>query len=168
WPEVSPDGRTLAFVGYTTTGDDLFTMPYPAPAGPLVQNGDTSGSRERGDGDSGAQRSATASAPVHGYSPWPTLKPTSWSPIVETGGDQVRIGAEVGGVDVLGYHVYSTTATWLVSGPEGAPAPNAAAPDWQGYYAYSRWVPTFYASTSSETSFFAGPATDAGTPTAAT
>ena len=80
----------------------------------------------------------------------------------------MRVGAAVGGVDVLGYHAYAATATWLVSSPDGAPTPNAAAPDWQVYYAYDRWRPTFYASTSSETSFFAGPATDAGTPTAAT
>jgi hypothetical protein len=67
-----------------------------------------------------------------------------------------------------GYHAYSAAATWLVASPDGAPTPNAAAPDWQGFYAYSRWRPTFYASTSSDTSFFAGPATDLGTPTAST
>jgi hypothetical protein len=105
---------------------------------------------------------------THQYSPLATLKPTSWSPIVETGGDQVRVGAAVGGVDVLGYHAYVATATWMVSSPDAAPAPNAATPDWLGYYAYRRWRPTFYASTSSGTSFFGGPATDAGTPTAAT
>jgi hypothetical protein len=78
------------------------------------------------------------------------------------------VGAELGGFDVLGYHSYNATATWLVASPDGAPTPNAAAPDWQGYYAYSRWRPTFYASTSSDTSFFAGPATDLGTPRAST
>ena len=29
-PDVSPDGRSIVFVGYTTDGYDLFTMPLPA------------------------------------------------------------------------------------------------------------------------------------------
>src|SRR5262249_32610365 len=32
WPDVSPDGRLLTFVGYTIDGSDIFTMPYPAGA----------------------------------------------------------------------------------------------------------------------------------------
>ncbi len=97
-----------------------------------------------------------------------TLKPTSWSPVIETGNDQVRVGLATGGVDVLGYHGYAASATWLVASPDDAPKPSAAAPDWQGFYAYDRWRPTFFAGTSSETSFFAGPATEAGTPALAT
>ena len=38
------------------------------------------------------------------------------------------------GVDVLGYHAYAATATWLVSAPAGAPTPSPASPDWQIYY----------------------------------
>jgi hypothetical protein len=177
WPDVSPDGRTIVFVGYTTDGFDLFAMPYPAPGepsgeapvGPSFGGGQTDGGREvTGNREPVAPRAEADGAAIASYSPLPTLKPTSWSPIVETGGDQVRVGAEVGGFDVLGYHAYAASATWLVSSPDGAPRPNAAAPDWQGSYAYSRWRPTFFASASSATSFFAGPATDAGTPTSAT
>jgi outer membrane protein assembly factor BamA len=35
-------------------------------------------------------------------------------------------------------------------------------------YVYARWRPTFFASASAQTSFFAGPATDSGTPSPAT
>src|SRR5439155_18663320 len=101
------------------------------------------------------------------YSPRATLRPTLWAPVVD-GGDQVRVGAASGGSDVLGYHAYAADATWLVSGSAGAPTPNGASPDCQASYAYDRWRPTLYAAASSATSFFTGPATDAGTPTAAT
>jgi hypothetical protein len=94
--------------------------------------------------------------------------PTSWTPVVESDGDQIRVGAGVSGYDVLGYHAYAATATWLVSIPAGAPTPSAATPDWQIYYLYDRWRPTFYISAASETSFFAGPATNAGAPTPST
>src|SRR5581483_2481866 len=30
WPDVSPDGTTIAYVGYTPHGFDLFTVPYAA------------------------------------------------------------------------------------------------------------------------------------------
>jgi len=69
---------------------------------------------------------------------------------------------------VLGYHGYAAAATWLVSSPAGAPKPDAAEPDWQLTYVYTRWRPTFYAVASSATSFFAGPATSSGMPTATT
>src|SRR5204863_4122188 len=37
WPDVSSDGKSIVFVGYTTDGSDIFLMPYPAaPAGALA------------------------------------------------------------------------------------------------------------------------------------
>jgi hypothetical protein len=159
WPEISPDGRTIVYAGYTIEGFDLFAIPYPATGGDPVR---------LSAGQTAALPPSTPARATSGYSPLPTLKPTSWSPIVESGDDQVRVGLETGGFDVLGYHAYTAAATWLVASPDDALKPNAAVPDWQGYYAYDRWRPTFFASTSSETSFFAGPATEAGTPALAT
>jgi hypothetical protein len=69
---------------------------------------------------------------------------------------------------VLGYHTWLASATWLVDAPSGSATPGAASPDWQVYYTYDRWRPRVFAAASNETSFFAGPPSDAGTPTAAT
>src|SRR5205823_2768681 len=99
---------------------------------------------------------------AHSYSPWRTLKPTSWTPVIESDSDQTRAGLATAGSDVLGYHGYAISATWLVSGPDGV-RPNAATPDWQLAYAYDRWRPTLFFSASNRTSFFAGPPTEAGT-----
>ena len=171
-PDVSPDGTTIVFVGYTTDGDDLFTMPYPgAMAGvapelaPPPHAADPQVPPTRAEQ---ARPLPDLDPRVRPYSPLDTLKPTSWTPVVETGGNQVRAGAGISGFDVLGYHAYAATATWLVSGPNGAPRPGAATPDWQVYYLYDRWRPTLYVSATSDTSFFAGPATDAGAPTPVT
>src|SRR6185503_628893 len=158
WPEFSPDGRTIVYVAYGLEGFDLYAMPYPAAATTVRLT----------PAPAPAVDTPTAPRPTARYSPLSTLKPTSWSPVVETGNDQVRVGLATGGVDVLGYHGYAASATWLVASPDDAPKPSAAAPDWQAVYAYDRWRPTFFASTSSETSFFAGPATDVGTPALAT
>ena len=162
WPDVSPDGETIAFAGYTTAGYDVFTMPYPR-AGPADGVGPGSDPGRPGVGPG----SDPGLAPIRGYNPLPTLTPTSWSPIVTAATDQVRVGTALSGVDVLGYHAYTATATWLVSAPAGAATP-AATPDWSIAYAYDRWRPTFFAAAASTTSFFAGPATDSGAPSAAT
>jgi Tol biopolymer transport system component len=180
WPDVSADGGTIAFVGYTADGFDVFTVPYPAAAAAAVQDQRTQDDRAAIARPGRAalrvdERRATARdlptvepPPTVAYSPLRTLKPTSWFPVVETGGDQVRVGASVGGVDVLGYHGWFASATWLVSAPTGVVGPPASSPDWQAYYVYDRWRPRFYAAASKQTSFFTGPASDAGTPTAAT
>ncbi len=50
-----------------------------------------------------------------------TLAPTSWSPLVAGDRHQLRLGAAAGGGDVLGYHAYALSATWLADQPRPAP-----------------------------------------------
>ncbi len=156
WPDVSPDATSIAFVGYTTAGYDVFTMPYP-PASPSAT--ETVASNGPGVPEVAGEARATLD-----YSPLATLKPTSWSPVIEASNEQVRIGAALGGADVLGYHSYGVSATWLASAPGGAIQPSATIPDWQASYVYSRWRPSFYAVASSATSFFAAVSSDLATP----
>ncbi len=151
WPDVSADGETLAFVGYTVNGFDVFTMPYPkdAPtmAAPAV----------RARLDSPLPDTLTRAA--RAYSPWTTLAPTTWSPLIEND-NRLRAGVTLNGGDVLGRHAYAASATWLVDRPQAFRGPTAARPDWSAAYAYNRWRPSFFASASSETIFFSEPATE--------
>ena len=169
WPEVSPDGRTIVFVGYTVDGSDLFAMPYPPPSETDAPAAGLEPARPEPIPSAAGRETADAADarvhPVAEYSPLATLAPTSWTPVVENGGGQLRIGAATSGYDVLGYHAYAATATWLASTPSDAPGPNAKSPDWQVYYLYARWRPSFYVVASSDTTFFAGAATDKDTPT---
>jgi hypothetical protein len=163
WPDVTPDGRAIVFVGYTVAGFDLFTMPYPG--GP-----DRSYELAQTAPDPQIVRASAAPSlvPSRPYSPWPTLKPTSWAPFVDDSADQLRAGAAVTGFDVLGYHGYALSASWLVSGPRNATTASAASPDWQAAYVYARWRPQLFLSASRSTSYFAGPPTDTGLPTNST
>jgi len=168
WPDVSPDGTTIVFVGYTVDGDDLFSMPYPTSgAGDALTFAPSAADSVR-NGPSNQGTSVDIDTAATGYSPLDTLMPTSWTPLVDASSDQIRVGAGTTAYDVLGYHAYAASATWLVSSPAGAITPSPAAPDWQVTYLYNRWRPTLYVSASSDTSFFAGPATDTGTPTTTT
>jgi Tol biopolymer transport system component len=179
WPDVSPDGRTIVFAGYTTAGYDLFSMPYPRADSETVehlrgvdpQRGDV---QQRRDAQQtvdthGEERQANASASsvpapsAATYNPLATLAPTSWTPTVVNDGVAIRLGGVVSGVDVLGYHTYSAQASWLVATSTDAPVPSRALPDWQVYYEYDRWRPRFYATASLATSFAVGPPTAAGT-----
>jgi hypothetical protein len=171
WPDVSPGGDLIVFAGYSADGFDLFTIPYApaddrerrlADARQYEPRQDTPDPLRQGAGGQEIGRYVPQK-----YSPWPTLPPTSWFPIVETA-DQVRAGFSVNGVDVLGRHAYSASATWLVDAPVDAIKPGQAVPDWDLGYAYDRWQPTLFASASSHTFFDAGPADENGRPTAAT
>jgi hypothetical protein len=173
WPDVSPDGRTLAYVGCTSAGYDVFTIAYPAPAASATESSSTA-AMPRAAAASAASRAAVDPAaqdePLTGglptpYSPWPTLTPAWWTPIFDNSSRQLRFGAATAAADVLGYHGYAASATWLVTHPAGVEVPGAATPDWQIAYAYARWQPVFFASASRDTSFFAGPPTETGAPT---
>ena len=172
WPDVSPDGRTIVYVGYTPSGFDLFALPYEGRTfrsdTPVRPAGQADRAVQAVQPDPSVRSGSQTDQSDRPYSPLPTLAPTSWTPIVASGGSQLRAGAAVGGSDVLGYHGYAASATWLLSAPAGATAPDSASPDWQVSYFYDRWRPTFFAAASRATSFFAGPPTDAGTPVDAT
>ena len=163
WPDFSPDGKTLVFVGYTDEGFDLFSMSYrdisDRPSFVAAMTQVTANSVPP------FEDAVLRSAP---YNPLRTLFPTSWSPIVSGDRNELRVGLTTSGGDVLGYHGYTVSASWLVSNPDRALLPPAARPDWQAIYQYTRWQPTFWMSASSQTSFYAGPADSQGVPTAAT
>jgi Tol biopolymer transport system component len=155
WPDVSDDGSAIVFVGYTADGFDLFEISYAravagapilppsAPVRPLVP------APPGGTVDGGGDQSASAP-----YSPWPTLVPTWWTPVLESDSETLRIGGSTAGNDVLGYHAYSVTASQLFSVGSQTDTVQRATPDldWEVSYVYDRWQPAFWASASSETS----------------
>lgn len=163
WPDISPDGSTIVFVGYTPAGFDLFAMRYPGNSDTVRLSHDS----QTRDGQTVDGQTVTRQSD-RDYSPWPTLTPTSWSPLFLISSAQFRAGALVAGSDVLGYHAWTASATWLISGPADAVLPSASSPDWEVSYLYDRWRPSLFASASTKTSFFAGPPTAAGTPTDST
>ncbi len=97
WPDVSPDGRVLAFVGYTAEGFELFSMPYPErsaaePEARVRPAVDVTGARAAADAGASSVISTA-------YSPLGTLLPTSWWPVIDDrrrpdsrGRDDIRIG----------------------------------------------------------------------------
>jgi hypothetical protein len=155
WPDVSPDGTTLVFTGYTTDGYDLFSMPYPSPTSSAERAIDLT--------PTGPAPESAAPAETGPYNPMPTLAPAAWSPVVELDDDNWKIGAGVSGYDVLAYHSYGASATWRVNVPSAVVAAGTAI-DWNVFYAYDRWRPTFFGSASAETAFLPVTFQDHATP----
>ncbi len=146
-PDVSQDGQSLAFVGYTPDGDDVFTMPLAAArwtgasgieSGSRLQSLPQSVPRE----DAGTEVVPPAGVP---YTPWKTLAPRFWTPFVATNGGGAGVGAGTAGGDALGRHVYAASVGWTVP---------RMRPDWQVSYTYDRWWPALFVSASDETDPF--------------
>ena len=138
-PALSPDGRTLVYVGYTPAGYDLFSLALD----------DATWEEVGGDPDPSPRPSALPPATPHkdtGYSPWATLLPRFWTPIVEEDGDDLAFGAATAGSDALARHGYYASAAWSTRGR----------PDWSAGYAYNRWRPTFFADVSDDVEPFRG------------
>lgn len=121
-PDVSPDGRWIAFAWYRADGYHVARIPYdPAgwrPAPPLRDDAARPGPDP-------ARYAATAGGPARPYSPWRTLPPTTWSPIFTP--DSVlgtALGIAVQGNDVLGRHRYAAWAS--VRGGDGRTEASAA------------------------------------------
>jgi hypothetical protein len=149
-PDISPDGRTVAFVGYTPSGSDVFTLPFscpsPLPAAPGGSVGGGPGTLPE------PPPPPPARSPARRYSPWSTLAPRSWLPLVDTSDGEVRVGAWVGGEDALGYHAWTASATWSVErSTDLEPVSPGARPDLSFGYVYDRWRPSFFAQYGDET-----------------
>ena len=135
-PDISPDGARVVFVGYTVDGYDLFALPLDGARWTPV---DVTRA-----GSTASPNADVAPAPpldARPYSPWRTLVPTSWTPTIESDGDELVIGAATGILDALGRHAYGIEGGWS----------SRARPDWQVAYAYDRWRPTLFAVYSDDT-----------------
>lgn len=137
-PTLSPDGRTLVFVGYTPGGHDLFSIPYERAAWEPV----ALEAIEAAEAAPRASETIDTLPATSPYSPWQTLAPTFWTPVVASDSGEFVGGAATGGVDALGRHGYYASAAWSAS---------RARPDWTVAYAYDRWWPTLYADLSEDT-----------------
>ena len=97
-PDVSSDGQSLAFLGYTVDGEDVFvqgldraqwtpidTLVEPAP--PAVE-----------------PRAARPSGAPSAYSARHGFVPRYWAPYVDRGGDGVALGGRTSTTDALGRH----------------------------------------------------------------
>lgn len=166
WPDVSPDGRRLAFIGYTDTGFDVFTQPYPADDDAAVPS--TAEPRRASAGaapsnatplDRGGASPVVGTPAASRYTPWSTLLPRAWMPLVTADSDQTRAGVSTGGRDVLGYHAYGASVLWRVARPGGG-ADGGARPDWGAAYVDNRWRPQLFASASASTSYLQGASAD--------
>jgi hypothetical protein len=139
-PVVSPDRRTVVFVGYTADGYDLFSLPLSSASWSDVP---ASGARIS------TSEQSVAPAPVttadNPYRPWSTLLPRFWTPIIQSDASELSFGAETAGGDALGRHSYDGTIAWAAS---------RLRPDWSLSYVYDRWWPTLFASVSDDTDPF--------------
>jgi hypothetical protein len=159
-PDVSPDGQLIAFVGSTTAGYDIFTLP-----------GDQAG-WERLAADASVTADATptvppvsngesgAPAPASSYAPLGMLLPRYWLPEARSENGRLKAGFSTSSADVLGRHALNLDLTWRVTGrPAGEHI--GGRPDWSASYLYDRWRPGFYVS-GSETTWFQGVAVGSG------
>ncbi|MGH9309599.1 MAG: hypothetical protein ACRD1U_09515 [Vicinamibacterales bacterium] len=136
-PAVSPEGRTLAFVGYTSAGYDLFSLSLREATWTPVRFA-TAAAAEH---PPTAVKEAVDAIASRDYSAVSTLAPQFWTPIAESDGDELVLGAAIGSADALGRHVYGAGFGWS----------SRARPDWQVAYAYDRWRPTLFASFADDT-----------------
>jgi hypothetical protein len=143
-PDVSPDGRSLLFVGYTADGYDLFTLSLQGARWTNAPEFDRPRAPESPVAVIPEQTEAVA-ATDGPYTPWKTIAPRFWTPLVATSSGSAGVGAATGGGDALGRHVYTAGIGWLLP---------RARPDWQASYTYDRWWPTFFVSASDETDPF--------------
>jgi hypothetical protein len=108
-PDVSPDGRWIAFSWYRSDGYHLARIPYDPsawrPAPPLREDAARPGPDP-------ARYAAATGGPSRPYSPWRTLPPTTWSPVFTP--DTVlgnAFGIAIEGNDVLERHAYAASAS---------------------------------------------------------
>ncbi|HEV3189382.1 MAG TPA: hypothetical protein VGY54_02735 [Polyangiaceae bacterium] len=110
-PEPSPDGKLLAYVGYTHAGYDLFVMPVDES-----QWLDAMPAEETR-GAPPAEPPQPLMAPVP-YNPWPTLQPRSYSIQSTPGNFGQAYVLRASGSDIAGLHQFNASITTEEEHPE--------------------------------------------------
>lgn len=114
-PDVSPDGKKLAYVSYSSKGYDIATLEVDATQWTECGSGKAElGTYHNSQFDS---PHSTLEVSTHDYNPWPSLLPRFWMPynyLNETG---VQTSIYLGSFDPLQQHLY-----YLNLGLDGKPS----------------------------------------------
>jgi hypothetical protein len=105
WPAISPDGKSIAAVRWEKDGYHVGI----APIGRALQ-GSTGGPVRiaRADTASDPPPPASSTAAAHGYSPWRSLLPRYWLPLIgQNAFNDYTVGAFTSGNDIVGRHAYA-------------------------------------------------------------
>ena len=112
WPAISPDGTSIAAVRWESDGYHVGVAPLgcvlEGPTGGAVRiaTADTARDLAGAGGDSSAPLASTA--PSHSYSPWHSLLPRYWLPLVgQNNFGGYTVGAYTSGSDVVNRHAYA-------------------------------------------------------------
>jgi hypothetical protein len=117
-PDVEPDGHLVGAI--SLRGDGYHVGVAPAPAAlrgccPLVVPGGLPAPAR-------ADTETLAAGDYHPYSPWRSLLPRYWYPVIEPAAvNGTRFGAATSGVDVLGRHSYSVYAAMPIPAESDGP-----------------------------------------------
>ena len=104
-PAVSPDARTLAYVGYSARGFDVHAMAYdPSSWRVPVEVPEDPFAREGAPSDDAVPPYTSTITP---YSPWSTLRPRGLQFEVGNDGFGAQAAVLVNGNDVVGRHAWS-------------------------------------------------------------
>ncbi|MFZ5877327.1 MAG: BamA/TamA family outer membrane protein [Nitrospirota bacterium] len=136
-PAAAPDDR-IVFGNYGSRGFDLhMAEPLALPV-----------SSEPVEADPLQPPPVTRTEPPSPkpYSPLPTLAPRFWAPVLSVDEEGAQYGVTIGGLDVLGYHKYTLTATYGPSSGRGSYALT---------YRYDRLYPSFDFSVSDVAALYA-------------
>ena len=126
-PDVSPDGRRVAFASYGASGYDLHVMDLDlARLEPAEAFIDTLPAPRTDP--------APAPGPDRPYRPLPTMLPRFWSPYAASESEEWTVGVATAGADPLVRHAYGVD---VHLGLESRRA------GYRGFYQYDRFRPTF-------------------------
>jgi hypothetical protein len=131
-PSVSPDGRRVAFSGYSAAGYDIRAMALDLAAAPAAPAFEDPYPLCR-------PPVKPTAGPTGTYHPEQTLLPRFWTPYIASDERESRIGLVTGGADPLLRHSWALEAT---VGTETRGLNGRA------LYRYDRWWPTIAASVS--------------------
>lgn len=114
-PEISPNGKWLAGLSFRFDGYHVGVAPSPG----LGKRDELGLARSAREGCANCRLAVTipadsdAKLPIRGYSPWRSLAPRYWEPVIGTSsGEGTSLGAATSGADVVGRHSYLAQAAY--------------------------------------------------------
>jgi Tol biopolymer transport system component len=140
-PNSSPDGSFLIYLGYNSRGFDFYAIPIERDTWREAKEPRTRGTPAYADEPLVSEKEANLE--VKKYSPWKTLRPYTYTPILGQDSYGSTLGIAVNGFDATATHSFSLDTQF--STVNGAPTGSAS-------YRYDGLYPTLTASLSRFTS----------------